>query len=450
MKKIYSNLENFSSFIPNLSFFFSSNFLTQLSSFIIILLFARNYSSVEFGNFTIAQTIFFLIYSLSFSNIHYYLNRSLSQNFQNRRKEIASCFLITFYTSVALYILLALCLNFFSLDNDLKYLILIINLIIIVEPFSIFYSEIFVRGQFRLIFKIRFSQNVIFFCLKYLCIKNNLSYIYLSLLYFLEYLFFAVVIIYFYKKNGNYFSSLIFNKKKTIKILKKVLLLPVLSLIFLVSIRIDVLMVGKMLGAEYSGFYSAGSRIVVIVLLYSTLFLQFLYPNISRIGINFKKFEELYKNLVAFAALVGFSFFLASYLFAEFYLGLFGLNFISAREALLVLSFNVLFALIYNVWVHKNFLINNYSKILFFHFVIVILNIVLNFYMIDLYGIKGAAISTMISGILAFFIVNVSQPKEFYIIFSSLRFERLIIIASKILSVMFLKKKPESKEKIKS
>ena len=86
MKKIYSNLENFNSFIPNLSFFFSSNFLTQLSSFIIILLFARNYPSDEFGKFTIAQTVFFLIYSLSFSNIHYYLNKSLSQNFQNRRK----------------------------------------------------------------------------------------------------------------------------------------------------------------------------------------------------------------------------------------------------------------------------------------------------------------------------------------------------------------------------
>ena len=154
--------------------------------------------------------------------------------------------------------------------------------------------------------------------------------------------------------------------------------------------------------------------------------------------------------MIAFAAIVGFSFFVTSYLFVEFYLSLFGPNFISAREALLVLSFNLLFAIIYNVWVHKNFLINNYSKILFFHFVIIILNIVLNFYMIDLYGIKGAAISTMISGIFAFFIVNVSKPKEIYIIFSSLSFERFNIIASTILSAIFLKKKPESNENIKS
>ena len=448
MKKIYSNLENFNSFIPNLSFFFSSNFLTQLSSFIIILLFARNYSSIEFGKFTVAQTVFFLIYSLSFSNIHYYLNKSLSQNFQNRRREIASCFLITFYTSIALYICLALSLNFFSLDEDLKYLILIINLILLVEPFSIFYSEIFVRGQFKLIFKIKLLQNFIFFCLKYFCIKNNISFLYLSLLYFFEYLFFATIIIYYYKKNGNNFSNLIFDKKETIKILKKVLLLPVLSLIFLVSIRIDVLMIGKILGVEYSGFYSAGSRLIVIVLLYSTLFLQFLYPNFSRLNVSSEKFDDLYKNLIAFAALVGFLFFITSYLFVDFYLNLFGGEFLTAREALLILSFNLLFSIFYNIWVHKNFLVNNYTKILFFHLLIVILNIVLNFYMIDLYGIKGAAISTMISGVLSFFIVNISSPKEIYIIFSSLRFERFNIIASTILRAIFVKKNPESKENI--
>ena len=209
-------------------------------------------------------------------------------------------------------------------------------------------------------------------------------------------------------------------------------------------------MIGKFLGVEYSGFYSAASRLVIIVLLYSTLFLQFLYPNISRFNVNSDKFNDLYKNLIAFATFTGFSFFIFSYLIVEFYLSLFGSNFSIAREALLILSFNLLFAIIYNVWVHKNFLINNYSKILFFHILIIVLNIVLNFYMIDLYGIKGAAISTMISGVLSFLIVNISSPKEIYLIFSSLKVERFNIIANKILSVIFLKKNPDNKEKIDS
>ena len=436
MKKIYNKLDNFTGFIPNISFFFSSNFLSQLSSFIVILLFARNYSSVEFGKFTIAQTIFFLLYSLSFSNIHYYLNKSLSLNFQNRRKEIASCFLITFYSSIFLYILLAFFLNFLDLDKDLKYLILIINLILITEPFTIFYSEIFVRGQFKTIFKVKFYQNIIFFSLKYFVIVNKYNFIYIALCYLLEYIFFALIIIYYYKKNGNQFSKLIFNFNNSLKLLKKIFLLPVLSLIFLISIRIDVLMIGKLIDVESSGFYSSASRLVIFVLLYSTLFLQFLYPNMSRMKNNSLKFNEIYQDLITFALIAGISFFIFSYIFSEYYLNLFGLNFLVAKEAPLILSFNLTFSLIYNIWVHKSLLHNNFSRILSFHLCVIILNIILNFYMIDLYGIKGAAISTMVSGIISFFIININRPTEIIIILKSISFIRFLTIIKKLILIL--------------
>ena len=438
MKKIYSKLDNFTGFVPNLSFFFSSNFLTQLTSFVVILLFARNYSSIEFGKFTVAQTIFFLLYSLSFSNIHYYLNKSLSENFQNRRKEIGSCFLITFYTSFLLYILLAFFLNFLNLDKELKYLILIINLILIVEPFSIFYSEIFIRGQFKTIFKIKIIQNLIFFSLKFLVIINKFNYLYIAMCYLFEYIFFAGIIIYYYKKNGNQFSKLVFNFSETYKLIKKIFLLPVLSLIFLISIRIDVLMIGKLVDIESSGFYSSASRLVIIVLLYSTLLLQFLYPNMARLKTDNLKLADIYQNLISLAILVGFSFFIFSYFFSELYLSLFGFEFLIAKEALLILSFNLLFALIYNVWVHKNLLYNNYSTILSFHLCIIILNIILNFYMIDLYGIKGAAISTMISGIISFLIININKPNEILIILKSISYIRFILIIKKIYNIFII------------
>ena len=62
MKKIYRKLENFTGFFPNFSFFMSSHFISYFFSFFIIVLFARQYSIDIFGKFTIAQTIFFIIY----------------------------------------------------------------------------------------------------------------------------------------------------------------------------------------------------------------------------------------------------------------------------------------------------------------------------------------------------------------------------------------------------
>ena len=393
---------------------------------------------MNLANLQLLKQFFFLLYSLSFSNIHYYLNKSLSENFQNRRKEIGSCFLITFYTSFLLYILLAFFLNFLNLDKELKYLILIINLILIVEPFSIFYSEIFIRGQFKTIFKIKIIQNLIFFSLKFLVIINKFNYLYVAVCYLFEYIFFAGIIIYYYKKNGNQFSKLVFNFSETYKLIKKIFLLPVLSLIFLISIRIDVLMIGKLVDIESSGFYSSASRLVIIVLLYSTLLLQFLYPNMARLKTDNLKLADIYQNLISLAILVGFSFFIFSYFFSELYLSLFGFEFLIAKEALLILSFNLLFALIYNVWVHKNLLYNNYSTILSFHLCIIILNIILNFYMIDLYGIKGAAISTMISGIISFLIININKPNEILIILKSISYIRFILIIKKIYNIFII------------
>ena len=208
---------------------------------------------------------------MSFSNIHYYLNKSLSLNFDKRRREIGSCFLITFYASVILYVTLAIFLTFIEIDQDLKNLILILNLRIISEPFSIFYSELFVRGQFNIIFRIKFLQNIIFLLIKLFIILNKIDYIFLALAYFLENVFFSLVVIYYFKKNGNKFQNLIFSYEYTVKIIKKIILFPLLAFAFLISMRVDVLMISNLLGVDYAGYYSATSRIITIILLFALI-----------------------------------------------------------------------------------------------------------------------------------------------------------------------------------
>ena len=104
-------------------------------------------------------------------------------------------------------------LLFLDLDDQLRNMILILNLILITEPFSIFYSEIFIRGQFARIFKIKFFQTLIFFTLKIFLVFNNFDIILIVGAYVLENLFFSIIVIYYFKKNGNNFSNLIFEKK---------------------------------------------------------------------------------------------------------------------------------------------------------------------------------------------------------------------------------------------
>ncbi len=447
--KIYRNLENFVGLIPNFSYFFSSNIISYVFSFFFIILFARNYSPFSFGQFTIAQTVFFLFYSISFSNIHYYLNKILSTKFENRRKDIGSCFIITFYTSVGLYLFLAFILLFLDLNEQLRNIILILNLILITEPFSIFYSEIFIRGQFSRIFKIKFFQTLIFFTLKIFLVFGSFNIIYIAAAYVLENLFFSIVIIYYFKKNGNNFTSLIFEKKHSINILKKIMLFPLMAFAIIVAMRLDILMISNFLGEEQSGIYSAASRLIIIILLFGTHFFQFIYPNLNRIILTNDGIKPIYHNLVLFSFYMGIIFFIFSIFFGELYLGLFGEEYILALYAFKILSLTIFPALLFNLWIHKQYVLSKYSTILFFQIGTILINILLNYYLINILGISGAALASLAAPIISFLIVNVTNNYEFKLIVESFSLKKQKQAANTILKIIFVKKNPDKFENIK-
>ena len=189
-----------------------------------------------------------------------------------------------------LYIFLAFSLTILNIDQELKYLILVLNLILLSEPFSIFYSELFVRGQFKLIFNIRFVQTLLFFIIKVYLVFKQAELIYIASVYFLENLFFSIIVIYFYKKNGNNFSSLLFIKRHTYNILKKIMLFPLMGFAIIVAMRLDILMISKLVGQDSSGIYSSASRLIIIVLLFGTHFFQFIYPNLNRLFVTKKRY----------------------------------------------------------------------------------------------------------------------------------------------------------------
>ena len=443
MKKIYHKLENFTSIIPNFSYFASSNLISYILSFSFIILFARNYSPLSFGEFTIAQTIFFLLYSISFSNIHFYLNKKLSTNFESRRKDIGSSFLITFYTSVALYILLASVITLLDIRHEFKVLILVLNLILLSEPFSIFYSELFIRGQFKRIFLIKFFQNIIFFAIKVYILFKGYNYIYIALAYFAENLFFTIMMLYYFKKNGNQFSKLIFLKDHVVDLLRKVSLFPIMAFAAIISMRVDIMMISSIIGTEDSGFYSGASRIIIIVLLFGTQLFYFMYPNLSRIIKYDDKFVKIYQHLIFISCFIGASCFVASFLFGEFYLNLFSGDFIKVLISLKILSFNVSFALIINLWIQKQYIETKYNLIFTYQIVSIFLNVLLNFYLIKYMGINGAALATLLSTFISFLIINVTQPKEIYIIFDSFSFRNINEIIIMLKTVIFEKKNPD-------
>ena len=219
----------------------------------------------------------------------------------------------------------------------------------------------------------------------------------MALAYFLENVFFSLVVIYYFKKNGNKFQNLIFSYEYTLKIIKKIILFPLLAFAFLISMRVDVLMISNLLGVDYAGYYSATSRIITIILLFGTHFFQFIYPNLNRISYDKQKFTDIYKNLIFLSIITGIVTYLLALILGSSYLKLFGNEFLIVLNSLKILSINVAAALIINLWVHKQYVFSKYKQILFFQTSTILLNITLNYYLINFFGINGAALATSLA-----------------------------------------------------
>ena len=167
---------------------------------------------------------------------------------------------------------------------------------------------------------------------------------------------------------------------------------------FLLLSHIDTIMLGRFSDTQQVGIYNVALKIALIS--------NFIYGSVNTIIAP--KFAELYwgrnipefKKVVGYASkmifLVSFPFLLIIFLFPGFLMGLFGEEFEQGKNALLILGVgqlvNVLAGAVQNVLkmtghehIFRNVMVSG-----------AILNIVLNYILIPIYGIEGAAMASLV------------------------------------------------------
>lgn len=436
--------------IKNFLFYFGPNLLSQIISFVVILIAANVFSNNDFGIFTFAQTVFFILFSLSFSNIFLFLQKNIQEKFYNRRRDISTCFIIHFSISLLIYISLLLFISISDYDLKVKILLCLISLILLSEPFSLSYNYLFIKEKFITLFYIKISQLLIFLIIKLyvLFILNNIYFF--SLTYVFENFFFSVAIIVAYKKEGYNFFKFDINQTYIIKVLKKIFIFPFISFAALIAMRIDVLMITKILSYEDAGFYSAASRTITSLLLLGFTFLSFIYPVMNeKFRENKHSYDENYKGFILLSFLITIICYYGFNIFGYDYLSLWGNNFLKSQSTLELLSLNIFIAFTSHLWMQKKYIENQYYFILAFQFLTIILNIIFNVSLIKYFGTNGAAIATIMANLISFVLINIFNIKELSIIFQSFSLETFKLIAYKIINAVLTKKNPENKEVIK-
>jgi O-antigen/teichoic acid export membrane protein len=232
-----------------------------------------------------------------------------------------------------------------------------------------------------------------------------------SIAVFVTFLLSTVLIITFFSGSEKSIENLL-SKKEMIKISSPML---VTAISFHIMGKIDTVMLGMLSTTENVGIYSVALKLASVTSYILFAITRIVAPKISELYWA-GKIEEL-KNVLKFSARIIFftstPILIMLLLFPNFFLNIFGPEFALGRQALIFLVIGQFTNAFCGAVGHFLNMTGNQKFYMSVVFSTLIINIILNYFLIPRYGIKGAAIATMISKML-WNVVSVIYVKSKY------------------------------------
>lgn len=245
----------------------------------------------------------------------------------------------------------------------------------------------------------RSSAFIILSIIRLIFILSKAPLVAFALLYSLEIMLGAVFLVISYLKLGNRIRTWTLNINKGIKLLKNSWPLILSSVVVTLYMKIDQLMIGQMLGSEKVGIYSSAVRLVEVWYFIPTAIAASLYPSIIEAKqLDEKKYYSNLQRLYNIMTWIGIAIALPTTFISGYVINiLYGQQYIEASSVLSLSIWSGIF--VFQGVARSNWLIiENLQKYNFyFLFFTCLLNVGLNYILIPIYSIHGAAVATLIS-----------------------------------------------------
>jgi PST family polysaccharide transporter len=223
----------------------------------------------------------------------------------------------------------------------------------------------------------------------------------------------AICIILLYQKSSAINSKLRFKKATATKLLKDSWPLMMSSVSVMIYMRIDQIMIGNMIDASAVGIYSASLKIselwhLIPVIICGTVFPSILKAKKQNSDLYNTRIQMLLNFLASFSIIIAVTItFTANWLIKSLY----GDSYSEAATILTIHIWSGIFVFI-GVAGGRWYLAENLQKLILYRSgFAAIINIILNLYLIPIYGNIGAAIATLISMALSGYLLDTVTPK---------------------------------------
>ena len=393
------NHEGFKKYLKNTSWLFLEKIFRIFAEVFVGIWIARYLGPNDFGllNYAISFTVLFG--ALSTLGLDGIVIREIINSPKLTDRILGSAFFLKLTGSLIALFLLFISIKYTSNDNFTNLLIFIIASSLIFKSFNV----IDMYFQSKVLSKYVALSNsfalILASIIRVFLILNNSSLISFGYVFVFEALVMMSGYLYFYFKMGNSLTSWKFDISLAKELLKNSWPLMLSSIAIILYMKIDQIMIKEMMNNESVGQYAAAVRLSEAWYFIPVIITASLYPAI----LNAKKIDEfLYYNrlqkLYDLMVLLGISVAIITSFYSEFIISLlYGNDYIQAANILTIhiwTGISVALGVASGKWI----LSENLQIISMIRSVSgAILNIVLNYFFIKIWGIKGAAISTLIS-----------------------------------------------------
>jgi len=415
-------------YFENISWLMLEKVITMPVSLIVGLYVARYLGPENFGALSYALSfvgMFLAIATLGLDNI---VVRELVKHVKTADEILGTAFLLKIAGFVLMWI--AVLIAIFLTDNDLdtNMLILIVASGVVFQASNVIIYHYQAVVQSKYVVLARIIPLTVSSVAKIVLIYFSSSLEWFAWVYLLDAMVLSASLIAVYSLQ----SGGIFKWRWSLGVAKKLLrdswpLMVALGCYYLYQ-KIDQVMIGEMIGMQEVGYYSASSRLYEAIIGVSLLLVGTFKPKLISDYMGSKRmFWRTCESLLLAEVLIGYVVFLMAFFFSEEIINaLYGVEFSSSAPIFIVHTISVV--LMMGAAVRSGYIeiINKTQIIMITTFVALVLNVVLNYFLIGMYGSIGAAVATVITQLFALYLLG------YYFVdmrrITKLQFEALLVI----------------------
>lgn len=363
----------------------------------------------DYGVFSYSQSLVGLFSVLSTFGIDYIIASEVSKKKNSLGKIITCAILLRFSGFILMLSFLVIFLYVSSASENVIMITIVLSFCSFFQISSVISSTVVTFGDSRNNFFPNISSLIIFSSLKVYSVYCGLDLVYVALIFVIEQLYLALAFVCVWAKADYANKRVEYSKTTMLHILKHSWPIALSSAAILLYSRVDQVMIGMYSNYSEVAVYSIAVRIAEVGGFLPMLVVSSAFPVLIK-STKDKCINIYSMKVVGFISLVNYSGIiscLAIYLLVDFVVVSFlGEEYAAVSQLIPVYLLGMIFGFLgfaSTQWL----ILENKTKYRLYRTIIgLLLNVVLNVYLIPIYGLYGAAYASLISQVVSSYILN--------------------------------------------